>query len=72
MSVTNISADQVTPQDVIDSVTKELVDIEQVFVVALKRRCVPKVWASGSLDTLPKAAMILQLRALEVLREEME
>ncbi len=70
MTTHNLTADAVTPKDVLEDVTAKLDEIDQLFVVAIKGKR-SKTWASGSLDGLPRAAMLLNLRAMEVLREEM-
>ncbi len=67
-NVKNISADMVTPLDVLTDLQAKLTSISQVYVVAfIDGR--PTIWASGNIKSMALAATAMQMKVMDFLNE---
>lgn len=67
--VRNISADVVTPVDVVRDLEKNLSDLKAVYVVGFDHDGRPSIWASGNLQLMAMAAVALHAKTVDVLHE---
>jgi len=67
--VRNISADVVTPVDVIVDLQEKIHEIKEVYVVAFDQNGRPTIWASGNLKSMAMAAVALHAKTVDVLHD---
>lgn len=67
--VRNISADMVTPVDVIEDLQKKVGEIREIYVVAFDDDGRPTIWASGNLKSMALAVVALQSKTVDVLHD---
>ncbi len=55
-NVKNITADMVTPTDVLESLIKQLGGIKSIYAVVIDKDGQPQIWASGNLIDMAYAS----------------
>lgn len=68
-NVKNISADMVTPLDVIEDLQTKHIEFKALYVVAIDKKGTPIIWASGNLADMAYATLALQAKATDYILE---
>lgn len=65
-----LKAEFVTPEVVLESLAKEMPNLEQLYVVGIDKDKEPIFWATGDLAQLAFAALVFQSYAFKFLHKE--